>query len=233
MTGRPTLDNSVMNVVADPAVSSSLNAVDGAVIIILIISGLLAYARGFVHETLAVGGWVGAFFATLYGYSYVQPIAREYIPAELLADIAAGAAIFIITLTALSFVSRAISSRVKESALNVLDRSLGFLFGVARGVVIICVLFIGFEFLIPRDDHPEWATSARTMPFIIQGADMMYDLFPKEAEVEMPDVDQQDVQDVIDLIRPEAKPEHETPPEDNGYSDRERQGIENLLENSQ
>ncbi len=222
--GRPILDSTLTN---------SINAVDVAVVLILLVSGILAYARGFVHETLAVGGWVGAIFATIYGYPYVQPYARQFVPVELLADISTGVVIFILTLVMLSLVTRAISSRVKESALNVLDRSLGFLFGIARGAVLVCVAFIGLELLIPRDEQPEWVTSARTLPLIIRGATAISSLLPEGAQIEVPDVDPGTVEDIMDLVQPSTEKSGSQKPDDGAYSDESREEIEQLIENSQ
>ena len=107
-----------------------INVVDIGVLLILLISAVLAYACGFVHEVLSVGGWIGAIFATFYGFPYAKPFARKYISLDLAADLTAGTVIFIVTLVFLSLITRAVAKSVKASALNVLDRSLGFLFGL-------------------------------------------------------------------------------------------------------
>ena len=112
---------------------------DIAIGIVLLVSGLLAFVRGFVHEVLAVGAWVGAIFIAVFGFPYLRPYARDLIPHELAADVAAGAAIFVVALVVLSLLTRALSDRVKDSALNALDRSLGFVFGLLRGAVLVCL----------------------------------------------------------------------------------------------
>ncbi|MEZ7845576.1 MAG: CvpA family protein, partial [Rhodospirillales bacterium] len=56
-----------------------INVFDAGVILILLISAFLAYMRGFVHEVLSFGGWVGAIFVTLYGFPYAKPYARDLI----------------------------------------------------------------------------------------------------------------------------------------------------------
>jgi len=158
-----------------------INVTDIAVIVIVLISALLAYARGFVHEVLAVGGWIGAIFATIYGYPYAKPYARSLIPVELIADLVAGVAIFVVTLIVLSFVTRGVSKMVKASALNFLDRSLGFLFGVARGAVIVCVAYLGLVWLMPPGEQPVWIRAAHSMPLIRQGAAILQSLIPEDA----------------------------------------------------
>ncbi len=156
------------------------NPLDIAVLLILLVSAVLAYARGFVHEVLSVGGWIGAIFATFYSFPYLRPVARKYISLDIAADLTAGVVIFIVTLVILSVLTRAISKQVQASALNVLDRSLGFLFGLARGAVLICVAYIGLELLVPRDDQPAWIRDARSMQLIIPGANFLKSLVPDD-----------------------------------------------------
>lgn len=212
----------------------SLNAVDVTVALVLLVSAILAYARGFVHETLAVGGWVGAFLATVKGYPFVQPYARDMIPQELLADFAAGVAIFVVSLVILTLITRAISARVKESALNVLDRSLGFLFGLARGAVVICVAYIGLELLIPREEQPDWVTEAKSLPLIVEGSQVLVSLLPEDTEIEIPEIGAKDVMDVMDIVQPTPKNEAgSSAQDDSGYTEDTRQGIEQLFENTQ
>lgn len=157
-----------------------VNPADIIVIGVLLISALLAYARGFVHEVLAVAGWIGAIFATIYGYPYAKPYARSLIPMELIADLAAGVAIFVATLVILSFVTHGVSKMVKASALNFLDRSLGLLFGLARGAVLVCVAYLGLAWLMPPAEQPEWIRTARSMPLIEQGAATLKALIPED-----------------------------------------------------
>ena len=108
---------------------------DISVVVILLVSAVLAYARGFVHEVLAVTAWIGAAFATIYALPYLQPLSRdllkpepgllfELVPLETVVDIATGVVVFVVTLVTLSAISRAISRRIRESTLNLLDRSL-------------------------------------------------------------------------------------------------------------
>ena len=158
-----------------------VNVVDIAVGVVLLLSALLAYGRGFVHEVLSVGGWIGAIFATVYGYPHVRPYAHELISVELVADLAAGSGIFVLSLVVLSLLTRAIAKGVQSSALNALDRSLGFLFGILRGAVIVCLLYIGVEWMLPPEDQPEWLTEARAMPVVRQGSAFLLTLLPAQA----------------------------------------------------
>ena len=94
-----------------------VNVTDLAVIAVVVISGLLAFVRGFVHEVLAVGAWIGAAIATVFFLPAALPHARDLISIQIAADIAAGAAIFILVLIVLSIFTHWLARRVRESGL--------------------------------------------------------------------------------------------------------------------
>ena len=100
---------------------------------------------------------------------------------ELAADLAAGIAVFVISLAILSILTSAISKRVQNSTLNALDRSLGFLFGLARGGILVCLLYVAIKWMMPIVDQPAWLRGARAMPLIETGAQQLRALIPEEA----------------------------------------------------
>ena len=140
--------------------SLPINVTDLAIIAVVVISGLLAFVRGFVHEVLAVGAWVGAAIVTVFFLPVVLPYARDLISIQIAADIAGGAAIFIFVLIVLSIFTHWLARRVRESSLGALDRSLGLLFGFLRGAILVCLAWIGLVTLLPRDQHPDWIQEA-------------------------------------------------------------------------
>jgi membrane protein required for colicin V production len=159
-----------------------VNALDIIVIAVIALSALFAFARGFVKESLSIGAWVGAGLITLYGLPLVRPFARQYIGTPLLADGAAGFALFIVSLIILSLVTSTIAGHVKESSLSAVDRALGLLFGAVRGIVLACLGFIALSWAIPKEaDWPGWVKVARTRSFLASGAEVLKSLVPSEA----------------------------------------------------
>jgi membrane protein required for colicin V production len=222
--------------------SLPINVADFVVGIVLLLSALFAYMRGFVHEVLSVGGWIGAIFATIYGLPYARPFARDLIPIDLLADLAAGLAIFLVTMVLLSFFTRGVAAMVKASTLNVLDRSLGFLFGLVRGAVIICLIYLGYEWMAPPAEHPTWLTSARSMPLIWQGGAMLRALVPEDtretgaraAEDAREKTEKAlEAQRILsDMLRNDPRsPSPERPRE--GYDETERRRLDQLIQGNQ
>lgn len=203
------------------------------------ISGLLAFIRGFVQEVLAVGAWVGAIAVAVFGFPYVRPYARDLIPHELAADVAAGAAIFVVALVVLSMLTRALSDRVKDSTLNALDRSLGFVFGLLRGAVLVCLAYIAVEWLMVPSQQPAWLRDARAMPLVEWGADQLKSLVPSETQkagADAADDARDQARKVLEterLLRDIMTPEPKGPStaaERGGYDSKERREMERLLE---
>ena len=155
-----------------------INVTDVVIALVILISGLLAFFRGFVHELLAVVSWIGAGLATLYGFPYLQPRVRELITVPLIADMTAGVAIFLIVLIVLSILTRILSRRIRTSALGPLDRSLGLVFGLLRGAVLVCVAWLMFAWLLPPEDHPDWVTEAKARPLVERGSVLLVGLLP-------------------------------------------------------
>src|SRR3546814_12264204 len=113
--------------------SLPINLADLIVIVVLLVSGVFAFVRGFVHEVLAIASWVGAAFVTLYAYPLVQPWVLGVIAVEFIASLLTGVGLFLLTLVLFSVLTRILSNRIQQSSLRALDRSLGLLFGFVRG----------------------------------------------------------------------------------------------------
>lgn len=130
--------------------------VDAAVAVIIIVSGILAYSRGFVRETLAIIGWVVAAILAFMLAPAAQPLIRE-IPyvGDFLGDsceltvIAAFAAVFALALVLASLFTPLFSSFIRNSALGGIDQGLGFFFGVVRGILLVAVALLVFDRAVP------------------------------------------------------------------------------------
>jgi membrane protein required for colicin V production len=157
---------------------------DVVIIIILIISGLLAYFRGLVREVLSLATWIGAALAAGYGFAYAQPYVREVISIKAIADIVTGVALFVAALIVLTLLNHVISGRVKESALGAIDRGLGFLFGLLRGALLISVAYIAATWFWTSDELAPYFAEARTAPYVRQGADFLRQVAPKNMQLE-------------------------------------------------
>lgn len=147
---------------------------DGIVVVVLLISAGMAFMRGFVHEVLAIGAWVGAVIVCLYGFDHVQPWFAEQIGVSWAANLSAGAALFLVSLLAFSIITKAIANQVRKSALNSVDSSLGFIFGLIRGALLVsAAYYIAISWVFDPSDLPHWIGSAKTRPWLERGAEQI------------------------------------------------------------
>ncbi|SLN42156.1 colicin V production protein [Pseudoruegeria aquimaris] len=135
--------------------------IDGVVAVVIILSAILAYSRGFVREGMAILGWIAAAVVAFLFAPKAEPLVKE-IPLlkEFIADscelsmIAAFAAVFAIALVVVSIFTPLFSSAVQRSALSGIDQGLGFLFGVVRGLVLVAVAFLVYDLVVVNQAVP-------------------------------------------------------------------------------
>jgi len=156
----------------------SISWVDVAVVAVVVVSTILAVARGFVRETLSILAWAAAAVATLYFGPYFAKFLGARISTPLLGPIMAYAGIFLVVLIPLSFVSYRLSERVRNSPVGTLDRSLGVPFGVVRGLALIGIAYLAISLVIPVRAQPDWLTQARLLPVMQRSSDVILSLVP-------------------------------------------------------
>ena len=155
--------------------------IDGAALIIILLSAIFSMVRGFVREILALVAWFGAGLAAIKFYPVVMPEILSILPKDLkhFAIYGAMAAVFIIVLIVLSLLSTLISGLVRNSALSGVDRSLGFVFGAVRGAVLICLAYVALSIGVAQAQWPAPVVNARFLPLAQQGAKALVNLLPK------------------------------------------------------
>jgi len=221
--------------------------VDIIVIAIIALSALFAFIRGFLREILSIGAWVAAGVATWFGLPVLRPFGRQYIEIELVADVATGVVIFVVVLVVASIISHFLTRGVRESALGPLDRSLGVLFGVFRGALIVCFALLVFDNFYAPENRPDWLKDARTLPMVQAGADILRGLVPQaviaqtqstadatKTQVQKAVEVGQAIQILTNVGQPAAKSAESTgSPEDSGYNDADRKAMEKALQSVQ
>ena len=220
-----------------------INLVDIIILVLAVLSGFLAAARGFVREVLSIGAWVGALAAAIFGYEPVLPYANQVTDIPWLAAVITGAGLFLVTLVALSLISHSVSKSVKESAVGALDRSLGFLFGLVRVAFLICVVYYGLIALIYKEDPlPEMITEARSYPYIDQATRNILSLLPESFRSVL-EKSGDDIRGQIDAaseakrqldqlnkLRPSGDQDNKKQP---AYDQDERSDLEDLIQDNQ
>lgn len=159
-----------------------ITLLDLIVLAVMLLSGLLAMIRGFMREILSIAAWGAAALTTLYAFNKLLPTAKTYFNNDTIAAIAVVAGVFIGTLVVVSIITVRISDMVLDSRIGALDRTLGFLFGLARGLLIIVVAFLFFVWLVPEKQQPDWVRSAKSRVVLQGTGDWLMSLLPDDPE---------------------------------------------------
>ncbi|MGH2342444.1 CvpA family protein [Segnochrobactraceae bacterium EtOH-i3] len=227
----------------------SITLLDGIVIAVMLVSALLAMVRGFVREVLSIASWIAAAVAAFVLQARLLPYTKQYITDDLVARGVTIAIIFLVTLMIVSYITMKISDFVIDSRVGALDRLLGFLFGAARGLLLMVVAMLFFNALVPRD-VPAWIESARSRALLNDlGARIMAALpeDPKGAIAEKlapagvtlpsnlpnlakPGAALPPATAPATGLAPAAAPAAQTPPP--AYRPGERQGLDQLIQSS-
>jgi membrane protein required for colicin V production len=154
--------------------------VDLVVVAIVGVSAVFAIYRGFVRETLSIFAWAAAAFATLYFGPAAAALLKDRLSPALLGIALGYVGVFLVVLIPLSFVSFRFAEGVHRSPVGALDRSLGFAFGIVRGLAILGFAYILFTSVVATHEQPGWLTSARSLPLIQSCAQVLLSLVPNQ-----------------------------------------------------
>jgi membrane protein required for colicin V production len=157
---------------------------DVILIVIMLVSGFLAMVRGFTREVLSIFSWAVAAVAALYLTPKYWNMVEAYFPSPAIAQVAFAVGIFVITLIVVSLITFRISDKVLDSRVGALDRTFGFVFGLARGFLLVAIVFILFSAL--ARDQPTWVTEAKSYPILKQTQVAIESLMPPNPEQYLP-----------------------------------------------
>ena len=149
---------------------------------VMLVSGILAMIRGFMREVLSIAAWGAAAVATILLYGRLLPIAKANISSDLVATAAVVGGVFLITLLVVSIVTVRISDMVLDSRIGALDRTLGFLFGLGRGLIIVVVAFVFFAWLVPPGKQPEGVRNAKSRVVLENTGEWLQALLPQDMD---------------------------------------------------
>ncbi|HEY8577488.1 MAG TPA: CvpA family protein [Devosia sp.] len=164
-----------------------LTAFDVGVGVLVLISAILATARGLTREVLSLATWAGSAAIAIYMWQYHPEIARQYIAEAIVADIATVVVSFIVALIVLHLLTMRIADFVVDSRIGPIDRTLGFAFGVLRGILIAIVITIFGTWLLPNN-LPSWAAESQTLPHLRNMGQTLISMLPEGLEQQVTDM---------------------------------------------
>ncbi len=229
--------------------SSGVNWVDVSVIALMLISAIFAMIRGFVKEGFVLVSLVCGAIVASKMYPLVQPWMREQMTSRIAADLATWLGVFVLTLVVFIPISSFFVEKVQGNAMTAIDRSLGFVFGLLRGLLIACLLYLlAAQFWDKPKDAPYWIKEAKTKQILNAGAELIKDLVPIKSdrdgdgkkdgrddegaglgddEEDTPEGNKRKADELLNnLIRPEPEVNKNQP----GYDDKTRKNLDDLIE---
>jgi len=174
---------------------SVFNNLDYIVLTVIVLSALLALLRGFVRELFSLVAWVGAYFASIKLYALAIPLSKHYIKNTQVAEWGAMAIVFVAALVVLSVIGYFICRLIKGKTLTAIDRVLGFFYGLARGVLVVSLVYLGAVMILwpdidaspaeqltntDRNEPPEFLLKAKTRPLLAMGSKALMTFVPQE-----------------------------------------------------
>ncbi len=196
---------------------------DVALAAIMIVSGLLALMRGFTREVLSLLAWAAAGGAAWWAINRPElvDIARQYVAQDKIAVIATGGVVFLVVLIVVSLISVRLGDLVLDSAAGGFDRTLGLIYGLARGLLLVVIAYMFYVWLVPADKHEDWVRKARSLPLLQAVARTITDFMP-------PDI-ARNIADNLEKSRQAASAPGKAPKYDRGDKTR----LDNLIESQQ
>src|SRR5665213_2401451 len=195
---------------------------------VLLVSGLIGFARGATREVTTVIAFVLAAIVAVFALRFTGPIARHAIHTAWIANTAAILILFILAYIVLRMIGGALTRTVRQTALSGLDRGLGFAIGLVRGLVVIGVFALLINAATPPERMPAWITGARIYPlaeaagavlrtFAPRGLKVAHDVAPAMTEA-------------VTGETPPSTPSAHARSRLRGYSDDQRRALDVLVE---
>ncbi|MBN8522004.1 MAG: CvpA family protein [Alphaproteobacteria bacterium] len=236
--------------------------IDIVVGVVALLSALISFMRGFIREVLTIAGVIGGLAAAYFCGPWLSPIFRNWldvgvegkpqklfdiVPMSIVADASAYGAIFVIVVIILSVVSHFMSGAAKAMGLGPIDRTMGVIFGLARALILLGLLYLPFHLLMDKETKDEIFKDSRTHYLIEKTAEFIAGFLPDSDDVEeSKDKAVNDIKDKLmeqNILADEKKTDDEAkqdmpsssepPPaktETEGYKEQQREKMNKLFE---
>jgi membrane protein required for colicin V production len=161
-----------------------LTQFDAIVLIMLAISAAMGFFRGAMLEIVSLIALVVAAGVAILGLSTTAPMARKLIHLDWLATAAALIVVFVVVFALIRLVGAIIARQVQQTDfLGALDRSVGLLIGLARGLIVLGALNLMFNAATPKDLQPHWIVGSTTWPLSQTMGKLLVALAPRGMDI--------------------------------------------------
>lgn len=229
--------------------------IDILVLLVLALSALIAFLRGFIREVLTIIGVLGGMVAAYYGGPHFLPLMEgwlgidpnaedpqklfDIIPYTYVASFLAYGSIFVVVVVVLSIISHMIAEAVKSVGLGAIDRTLGVVFGLVRGILLLGILYLPVYLTIEEETRDGWFDGSRSHIYIEMTAEVISGFLPEEAKQSIESQTREGSEAIegqtreslerMDLLKRDDGSQS-APAQDKGYNERQRQEMDKLFE---
>lgn len=158
-----------------------ITLLDGILVGFTLVSAMLAMVRGFSREVLSVVSWAAAAAAAFFFYKPLLPYIQPHIDNDKIAMAASAGIVFIVALIVVSVITMKLADWIIDSRIGALDRTLGFLYGAARGILVVAVALMFFNWLAGAK-APAWVADAKSRPLLELIGTKLESLMPADTE---------------------------------------------------
>ncbi|MBX3568155.1 MAG: CvpA family protein [Rhizobiaceae bacterium] len=158
-----------------------ITLLDGILVGFTLVSAMLAMVRGLSREILSIASWVAAAAAAYFFYRPVLPYVQPYVDNPQLALAASAGVVFVVALIIVTLVTMKIADLIIDSRIGALDRTLGFVYGAARGILVVAVALLFFNWLVGAKP-PTWIAEAKSRPMLESIGVWLEGLLPADPE---------------------------------------------------
>lgn len=135
-----------------------MNWIDFAILGVILLSTLISLVRGFVKEAISLAVWIGAFFIASQFYADLAVYLTNFDDAMIRNGIAI-AILFVVTLILGGLLNYMVAQLVQHTGLTGTDRSLGAVFGLLRGALIVSAMLFFMDVFTPAPNADWWQSS--------------------------------------------------------------------------
>lgn len=206
-------------------------------LVVVVVSAVFAYNGGLIAESFGIASWIVTAIFTKFLYPFVEPrFASLFGESNVFSSMSAYVSVFVIIIMFLSFLNKTISKKLHNTNLGGIDKSLGFFFGLVRGILIMAIVYIAILWFIPNKyERPRWIVDARSKP-ILKVASMFISIllpngsnFDEVKEVIKSDMTGNEVETFEKLSKPKVQSDNDGSSAEDGYKDSEIRDLERQL----
>ena len=144
----------------------TIDPTDLVILIIIFCFGLFSLFRGFIKELFSIIGWIFAIILATSYTPFVLSKIQVMLPSISLSPLIAGVLIALIVYILFRILGGLFQKKLGKANVSAINRSLGFLLGVAKGFALVCITIFITKTFLNEAEYPKWLRTSKSLPLI-------------------------------------------------------------------